>query len=85
MIYKFNNYETKLGVLNGEFEDPNIEVNRATIITNDLTKTITCDVVLYSSNYRVSTCFEDMPRDGQGWDDSDLTTMVGIKLQEFAV
>lgn len=83
--YKFNNYVTHAGVLDGEFTNPTIEVNRKTIVTNDDDKTISCDIVLIGSDYRVATQFIDMPRNGTGWDDSDLETMIGIELQKFLV
>ena len=85
MTYKFDNYETGVGVLNGTFTDPQIEVDRTSIVTNDIDKTISCAIVLFGDNYRVGTYFSSMPRDGQGWDDSDLPSMIGIKMKEFAV
>lgn len=85
MTYKFVNYITPSGTLNGEFTDPQIEVDKTSIVTNDIDKTISCALVLFGENYRLGTYFEDMPRDGQGWDDSDLEAMIVIKLQEFAI
>lgn len=86
MTYLFDNYETKVGVLNAELIDPTIEVNKETIITNDITKTISCEVKLSTPNGSwVGTYFADMPRNGTGWDDSDLPVMIMTKLQEFAI
>lgn len=71
---------------NVDVVDPTIEVNRETIVTNDVTKTIDCDIVLITPNgSRFGVRLDAMPRNGQGWDDSDLETMIGIKLQEYAI
>jgi hypothetical protein len=79
MTYKFEQF-------NVEIVDPTIEVDRESIMTNDITKTISCDVKLTTPNgSKFGVRLEDMPRDGQGWDDSDLETMIGIKLQEYAI
>lgn len=79
MTYKFTQF-------NVEIVDPTIEVNRKTIVTNDIDKTIDCDVYLITPNgSRFLVRLNDMPRNGQGWDDSDLEQMIGIKLQEFAI
>lgn len=83
--YKFENYTTDVGILTGEFVDPVVEVNNRTIITDDIDKTISCDITLVGTGYKVATQFKDMPRNGTGWDDSDLTTMIQTKLQEFAI
>jgi hypothetical protein len=85
MTYKFDNYETPAGVLNGEFTNPQIEVDRTSIVTNDINKTISCALKLVGDGYSIGTYFSDMPRNGQGWDDSDLEQMIGIKLQEFTI
>lgn len=75
--YKFPQFNT-------EIVNPSIEVNKETILTNDITKTISCDVVLITPNgSRFGIRLDNMPRDGQGWDDSDLTSMINIKLQEY--
>lgn len=85
MTYKFENYTTSVGVLTGEFTDPTIEADKNSISINDIDKTISVSIVLITENSKVATRFEDMPRNGQGWDDSDLEVMIGIKLQEFAI
>ena len=77
--YKFEQFNT-------EIIDPTIEVNRHNIVTNDLTKTISCDVVLITPNgSKFGVTLNDLPRNGQGWDDSDLEAMISVELQKYLV
>ncbi len=84
--YRFINYQTDLGVLNGDFTNPTITVDQRSIITDDIDKTITCNITMTGTDYEVSTQLLDIPRNGAtGWDDSDLTTMINTKMQDFLV
>lgn len=87
MTYKFENYETKSGVLNGEFTNPHITVNDRSIIIDDIDKKIvSVEITLTGSDYKVSTILYDLPRNGAtGWDDSDKAQMIADKLQEFLI
>jgi hypothetical protein len=86
MTYRFDNYETPVGTLNGEFIDPIIDVNKDSIVISDIKKTLSCELKLITPNgSSFGTMFLDMPRNGTGWDDSDLDLMVVDKLNEFKV
>lgn len=77
--YKFENHKA-------EIIDPIIEVNRNSININDITKTASCEIILITPNgSRFAVDMLDMPRNGIGWDDSDLETMIANKLQEFLI
>ena len=82
----FNNYETPVGVLNGEFIDPIIDIDKDSIVIKDTKKTLSCFLKLITPNgSSFGTMFLDMPRNGEGWDDSDIETMVAVEMNKFKV
>ena len=82
----FKDYETDIGVINGEFIDPTIDIDKSSIVINDVSKTLSCNITLITPNgSKFATKLSGMVRNGLGWDDSDIELMIAEKLNEFKV